>query len=182
MKMKNVFFKAASGLLCFLISCNAPSNRISDQPSASQAEKNLAKEHALLKGIETGDLSGLDTILVDPYMDYSSGEKPMARDSIRKILEKIHENIPNIKFTILAESATADNIFYLSRATGTTIAPSMGWPANTKIDQTAVGFVKVKNGMFVEHRGFFTPQDILKLDSLNKISRLKPNKETSKSK
>jgi hypothetical protein len=180
--MRNTLLKAASGLLCFLVSCKAPSNRISDSPSTSQAEKNLAKEHALLKGIETGDLSGLDTIIVDPYLDYNSGEKPIARDSIRKVLEKIHENIPNIKFSILAESATADNMFYLVRATGKTIAPSMGWPANTEIDQTAVGYVKIKNGMFVEHRGFFTPQHIFKLDSLNKTSRFKPNKETSKSK
>ncbi len=180
--MRNTLFKAASGLLCLLISCKAPSNRISAPQSTSQVEKNLAKEHALLKGIETGDLSGLDTIIVDPYLDYNSGENPIARDSIRKVLERIHENIPNIKFSILAESATADHMFYLVSATGTTIAPSMGWPANTKIDQTAVGYVKLKNGMFVEHRGFFTPQHILKLDSLNKLTKLKPNEETLKRK
>jgi hypothetical protein len=172
--MKNIFFTTALGLLCFLISCKVPTDGNSESLQTSQAKKNIAKEHAILKAIETGDLSGLDTIIIDPYLDYSSGEKPMARDSIKKILEKIHENVPNIKFKILAESATADNMFYLTRATGKTIAPSMGWPANTEIDVTAVGFVKIKNGMFVEHRGFFSPRDILKMDSLNKASTLKP--------
>ncbi len=180
--MKNVFFKSTLGLLCFLISCKEPVDRISDIPSISQAEKNLAKEHAILKGIESGDLSRLDTIITDPYLDYSSAEKPISRDSIKQILEKIHENVPNIKFSILAESATADIIFYMTRATGTTIAPSMGWPANTEFDVTGVGFIKVKNGMFVEHQGFFSPQDILKMDSLNKALKSKLNKETSKKK
>jgi len=180
--MKTAFLISTLGLLCFLTSCKDSINKISDHPSISQAEKNLAKEHAILKGIESGDLSGLDTIITDPYLDHSSAEKPISRDSIKKVLEKIHENVPNIKFTILAESATADIIFYLTRATGTTIAPSMGWPANTEIDVKGVGFVKVKNGMFVEHQGFFSPQDILKMDSLNKALTSKLNNETSKGK
>lgn len=180
--MKNVFLKSTLGLLCFLISCKEPVERISDIPSILQAQKNLAKEHAILKGIESGDLSGHDTIVTDPYLDYSCAEKPISRDSIKKVLDKIHENVPNIKFSILAESATADIIFYMTRATGTTIAPAMGWPAHTEIDVTGVGFVKVKNGMFVEHQGFFSPRDILKMDSLNKALKSKLNKETSKKK
>ena len=98
--MKNVFLKLTPGVLCFLISCKEPSNRISNLPSISQAEKNLAKEHAILKGIETGDLRGLDTIIIDPYLDHSSAENPISRDSIKKILETIHENVPNNNCTL----------------------------------------------------------------------------------
>jgi|GEM_PF-4355028 len=155
--MNNIIFAIALGIIYSFCSCQGPA---AGTPAVSQADQNLRNLHKLHRGIESGDLTVVDSIASVSFTDHLPGHTVVGRDSVKIYLRQVHDNIQDFKDSIIAESATDNWIFFMARITGTTKAPMMGKPTNTKLDFTAVRVIKVENGIFVETRAFLDPGDV----------------------
>jgi len=130
----------------------------------SMQESNKANSEKVYKAIETGDVSGLDSIMDKDIVDHSGPQGDIkGTDSVKAYFVMIHAHIPDVKITSIANATDGDYNFDLNRMTGTTNSEFMGMPANYKIDMTSVDVVKVKDGKAVEHWGFADPNEMMKM-------------------
>ena len=149
-------------MICLLMSCKDSSTTTSD--ATSKSEKNTENTKAVLKGIETGDLSVMDSFIADDVVDHGDGmHEVRGRDSVKKMLADFHNHISDLKMDLIADATDGDYEFSLIRMTGTTKDAMMGMPANTSIDRTNVGVVKMSDGKAKEHWLFANPKDMMKM-------------------
>ncbi len=157
---------AAIALLFTAISCNEAPKSESSTTAPSH------KDHVMMvyAGIESGDMSKMDEICAADIVDHMDRGDVKGVDSIKKVLGDIHNHFSNLKFEAIAEatSASGDYNFTLVRMTGTTKDAGMGMPANTAVDRTNVDVVKWVNGKAVEHWGFASEQEMMKMMNMNK--------------
>ena len=161
--MNKIPFAAAIGMTFYIFSCGTPAAPAS---TITQAETNLNNLHKLHRAIATGNLSVLDTIVSENYIDHLPGQDNVGRDNMKKYLQQIHDNLPDFKDSILAESASDNWIFFLARITGTTTTPMMGLPAHSKLDKKAVRIIKVEKGIFMETWVYVDPKDMIPAQNL----------------
>ncbi|MGH2566421.1 MAG: ester cyclase [Ginsengibacter sp.] len=170
--MKKLFLSIAIITFCFLISCNQPSsNSDTNSAATSQAEKDKAGTMAVYKAIETGDVSGLDSVIDKDAIDHSggpNGAEIKGLDSIKAMFTQMHDNMSDLKIESIANATDGDYNFDLNHMTGTTKNAFMGMPANTKIDMMSVDVVKIKDGKAVEHWGYQDPNEMMKMMQMQK--------------
>ena len=165
--MKKVFITATIVLVWVFVSCKDSTSAnlpTSTTDSTSQAEKNTANTNAVYRGIETGDLSVMDSFVAVDVVDHAGmmGEIN-GRDSVKKMLADIHNHISNIKIDLISDATGGEYHFALTRRTGTTKDNMMGMPANTPIDHTTVDVVRMVNGKAKEHWSFADLQEMMKM-------------------
>lgn len=174
----------ATVISVFFFGCKDTSTTTTSSTANSAAEQNKAKNEAVYKAIESGNLSGLDSIISKETVDHSiPGGGEAKGDSIIAMLSKMHNSFSDLKMEVIADAAEGDYVFTLVRMVGTTTAnPAMGLPANTKIDSKSVDVVKFKDGKAVEHWGFEDPQEMMKMMNMgpNKMSEHMENKMEAK--
>ncbi len=175
--MKKLSLAIACIIFCFLMSCKQSTSTANE--SNPQAEKNKANTKEVYKAIETGNVSGLDSIIDKDFVDHA-GENGDVKgiDSLKKMFTQIHNQINNIKLESIANGTDGDYNFDLNRMTGTTNSAFMGMPANTKIDMMEVDVVKIRDGKAVEHWSYVDPKDMMKMMQNMKMDHnMKPGAE-----
>lgn len=156
--MKKLLFVALTTLVCFCISCNNSSGN-------EQGEKNIATVHAVNDAIESGDVSKVDQYIAADGVDHS-GEHGEVKgiDSLKAAFLKMHSTYKDMKLEELRDAASGDYVFTLTRFTGTSTTASMGMPAGTSFDMTAVQVVKFnKDGKATDHWEYMTAADMMKM-------------------
>ena len=174
--MKKLFLSITCIITCFLISCNQPASTPgtdttkSTDVAPSQAEKNKAGTMAVYKAFETGDMSGLDSVIDKDVVDHNAGPSGEIKglDSLKKMFTQMHDNIADLKIESIANATDGDYDFDLNHMTGTTKTAFMGMPANTKLDMMSVDVVKIKDGKAVEHWGYMDPNEMMKMMQMQK--------------
>ncbi len=161
--MKKVFFAAFVTMLCFFVSCSNPP--ATDSKEKMEADKNRANIMEIYKGIESGDMSKMDSILTDDAIDHGSMGDIKSRDSIKKMLSDMHNHVANLKFDVIAEGTATGGGYYFSlvRVTGTTKDNMMGMPANTAMDMNSIDLVKLKDGKFADHWEYDEAKNVMKM-------------------
>lgn len=97
------------------------------------------------------------------------GREIKGSDSILAMLGSMHSRFADFNIDIIADAASGDYLFTLSRLTGITTAnPGMGMPPNKKIDSKSVDVVKVKDGKAIEHWSFIDPKEMMAMMPLEK--------------
>lgn len=169
---KLLFFSGLACLLFFFVSCSdnktdSPSGSIAnptDSSTTSMAEVNTANTRKIFMGIETGDMSMMDSIVSSDVVDHTPMGDVKGLDSVKKMLGDMHNHISNLKMDILADATGGDYHFVLVRMTGKTKDNMMmGMPANTAIDHTTVGVARMTNGKAVEHWSFMDPKEMMQM-------------------
>jgi predicted SnoaL-like aldol condensation-catalyzing enzyme len=141
-----------------------------DSTALTQAAKNKANTLAVYKGVETGDLSVMDNFVADDVVDHGGSHGDIkGRDNVKKELADIHNHISNLKMEMIAEATSGDYHFALVRVTGTSKDDSMGWPANSPVDDTSIDLVRLANGKAVEHWQFMDSRNVMAM-----MSKMKP--------
>ena len=157
--MKKIVFLIA--VISLLISCNDSSTSSSN----SAAEKAKANNRAVLKAIESGDASKLDSFITKDAVDHSSPSMTEVKgiDSIKKELGAMKQDFSDFKIDIMQEAAHDGYLFVLGKMTGTTTAsPGHGMPPNKKIEMTSVDVLKYNNdGMFTDHWSFNDAKEMM---------------------
>lgn len=149
--MKKIMIAPAALLLCFFVSCNT---KESTTTTNSDTEKMNAKSKAVYRAIETGDASGLDSVMADDVIDHEGPGDMKGKDAVKSFLAGISKHVKNPKFDIVAQAYNGEYHFTWVKLTGTALDSTMGWPANSAINSSWVDIVKVKDGKAVEHWGF----------------------------
>lgn len=160
--MKKILFTAA--MFCFFISCK-DSGTTSGTTDTSQNEKNLENNRKVMKAIETGDSSTINSLIADDAVDHQGpdGMDVKGGAGITHMLADMHNHVKNMKLEVITDAANGDYIFALSHFTGTVTDGFMGMPAGAAIDEKGVDVVKVnKDGKMIEHWGFVDPAAMMK--------------------
>jgi predicted ester cyclase len=166
--MKKLFYLTAASIIILLASCtdsNKPATDTTEAPEQSQADRNKANNRAVMKAIETGDSTVIDTLIASDAVDHTGPNMTEIKgDSIKRMLTNMHRGVKDLKIDVISDAADGDYVFTLSKMTGTTTAnPGMGMPPNTKMDMTSVDVVKFKDGKAVEHWSYMDPKDMMKM-------------------
>jgi len=158
--MKNLIVTTTCVIFCFLMSCKDSTTTHNN----SMQETNKANSKKVSNAIETGDVSGLDSIIDKDIVDHSGPNGDLKGiDSVKAFFLMIHSHIPDVKIESIANATDGDYNFDLNRMTGTTNSAFMGLPANYKMDMMSVDVVKIKNGKSTEHWGFSQPRDMMEM-------------------
>jgi len=156
--MKKFLTIAFAGAVGILSSCN------NSTTGGSQGEKNIAIVHAVNDAIESGDVNKLDQYIAADGVDHAGEHGDInGLDSIKAHLKRLHDEYPDMKLEELQEAANGDYVFSLTRFTGTNVVPSMGAPAGTHFDMSAVQVAKFKDGKATEHWEYMTMADMMKM-------------------
>ena len=167
--MKKLFTASVIIVFSLLMSCKESVS--TGNNNSAQAEKNKANTMEIYKAMETGDVSGLDSIVDKDFVDHSGPNSDVKGiDSLKNFFIQIHNYIPDLKMESIANATDGDYNFDLNRMTGTTNSPFMGMPANYKIDMTGVDVVKTKNGKAIEHWNYADPKDVMKMMDQSKMN------------
>lgn len=165
--MKKFFCLTGISVLFSLMSCTDSSTKTSTDGTSSttsEADRNKANNRAVMKAIETGDSTVIDTLIASDAVDHAGPNMTeMKGDSIKWMLRNMHNDISDLKIDVIADAADGDYVFTLSKMTGTTKTASMGMPPNTKMDMTGVDVVKFKDGKAAEHWSYMDPKDMMKM-------------------
>ena len=160
--MKKVLFASAVSLF-FLLSCK---DDASNSGNAS-GDKAKANNRAILKDIESGDVSKLDTYITKDAVDHNGmgGTEVKGVDNIKKDLGTMKQDFSDFKIDVMQEATNGDYLFVLGKMSGTTSAkPGNGMPPNQKVEMTSVDVLKFNSdGMFTDHWSFNDPHDMMKM-------------------
>jgi predicted SnoaL-like aldol condensation-catalyzing enzyme len=157
--MKQILSFFAVGLLCCCLSCNNEKTA-GETKDNSMAEKNLAASHVVASAFQTGDISGIDSVVASDFVDHTE-RGDMGRDSLKAMITMMHAHEKDMKMEVIKELADNDFVMSQMRYRGTSDG-SMGMP-NGPYDMQAVEVVKFKDGKAVEHWAFMQVSDMMKM-------------------
>ena len=80
--MRNIIFAVFAGLLCICTSCNSETAGTSDNNDNTEEQKNLAASNVITKAFQTGDVSGIDSVVADDFVDHTDRGDKIGRDSL----------------------------------------------------------------------------------------------------
>jgi len=173
--MKKFLTIASAGLMFFLTACNSSGDKsastdttaasMSASSSTSTGDKNIANVHAVNEAIMSGDVDKLGQYIAADGVDHAGEHGDIkGLDSIKANLKRFHDEYPDMKLESLQDAASGDYVFSLTRFTGTNKVASMGAPAGTHFDMTAVQVVKFgSDGKATDHWEYLSMADAMKM-------------------
>lgn len=156
--MRKILFAAIAGLLCICTACNNP-NADASNGNSKDREKNLAASQTISKAFQTGDISAIDSVVADEFIDHTDRGDMKGRDSLKAMVKFVHANFKDMKTETLREVADGDYVWSWMRYTGTSDG-SMGMPKGP-YDMQAIELAKFKDGKAIEHWSFIEAQDMM---------------------
>jgi predicted SnoaL-like aldol condensation-catalyzing enzyme len=155
--MKRIFLSASAIALCVCMSCNnADKGGMSDT-----AKKNLDANNAIMKMLETGDVSKMGDYIAVDALDHSQMGDIKGLDSIKASFIKMAPTMKSFKNTTIKEVADDEYVFSWGNSTGNNTDPSMG-PLGP-MSMSSVEVSKFKDGKAIEHWSFLNCQDVMKM-------------------
>jgi ketosteroid isomerase-like protein len=171
-----------------LISCNSNDTKVAGSEDKTDhmemAKKNTEKMKAVYHAIETGDVSGLDSLIADDAVDHNGnpdGTDVKGKENIKKMLAEIHTYFDNLKMEYMSDATSADGEYQFSsvRMTGKAKANPWGMPVGMDMDETSVDMVKIKDGKATDHWNFMSMKDVHEMMQGMKGNSMPAGKDTA---
>ncbi len=162
--MKHLLFAFAALLL--LLSCNdGTTNTTGTNENSAIAEHNAENTKKVYNAIQTGDVTGIDTLFTEDVVDHNAGPQGQdvrGRDSVIAMLREIHTYFDGLNLEMLYHATSPDGQYHYAtvRMTGTAKQNPWGMPVGMKMDDTSVDVIKLRDGKAQEHWGFLSWEDI----------------------
>ena len=150
--MKKSIFVAFTGLLCICTSCTSKTNGTSEKMDNTDQQKNLAANDVVTKAFETGDASGLDSVISDDFIDHTDRGDKKGRDSLKAMVNFVHANFKDMKMEKIRDAADGDYVYSWMTYSGTSDG-NMGMPKGP-YKMSVIELSKFKDGKAVEHWSF----------------------------
>jgi predicted SnoaL-like aldol condensation-catalyzing enzyme len=157
--MKKIPFIFCAGLVCFCYSCNN-SPMAGSGAANSQAQKNLEANHTVVKAFETGDVSGLDSVISADFVDHTDQGDKKGVDSLKAMVNMMHNNFKDMKMETVKELTDSNYVMAWMHYTGTGDGVMM--PAGP-FDMDIIETTRFQDGKAVEHWAFGEMQDMSKM-------------------
>ena len=162
--MRKFLLPVFAGLFCFT-SCNNKATVASTSGNDSMAQKNLDASHVVDKAFKSGDVSGIDSVVADDFVDHTDRGDIKGKDSLKSMISMMHSNFKDMKMETLKEFADNDYVFSWMRYSGNSDG-AMGMPKGP-YDMHGIEVVKFKNGKAVEHWSYMDMQEMAKMMGQN---------------
>jgi predicted SnoaL-like aldol condensation-catalyzing enzyme len=158
--MKKILFAVWAGLFFLFTSCNNSTPVSSEASDNSQAQKNMEANHTVTKAFETGDVSGLDSVISADFVDHTDQGDKKGVDSLKAMVNWVHNNMKDMKMETVKELADDNYVMSWMHYTGTGDGAMM--PAGP-YDMDIIETTKFRDGKAVEHWAFGEMQDMGKM-------------------
>lgn len=151
-----------------LISCNdktestttTETGMAGDYTASEQAK--LDAFNTVSNAFETGDISKVDSVVADDFVDHSDMGDVNGRDSLKKMIVMMHEKMKDSKTEVVNQAVSGDYVYSWMRYSGNSDG-SMGMPAGP-YDMKSIELVKFNgNNKAIEHWAFMDMQDMMKM-------------------
>lgn len=146
--------------LMFMASCNDDAGK-SQSHDSELKQKNIAASNAISKAFETGDISAIDSVVSDDFIDHTDRGDMKGPDSLKAAIKWVHANMKDMKMQKMHELADDEYVYSWMRYTGTSDG-TMGMP-NGPYDMSAIEVAKFKDGKAIEHWNFMEIRDVMKM-------------------
>jgi len=161
----------------FLLSCGSDSKSTeaagtpADKTTSARAQKNLDAVHVVDKAFETGDVSGIDSVLTADFVDHTD-KGPKNRDSLKVMIKMTHAADKTMKMETVKELADDDYVFALMHYTGTGDGVMM--PAGP-YDMHSIEVVKFNSdSKATEHWGYMEMGEVSKMmEKMGSMDKMK---------
>jgi steroid delta-isomerase-like uncharacterized protein len=123
--------------------------------SDASCDVNKALTRQFIKRISAGDLSAVDELVADDYVEHEQvpGLAP-GKAGVRQLFEMFHSAFAEAGVEVDDMIAEGDKVFVLARMTGTQRGEFMGIPATGHaIDVSVCDYFRVEGGALAEHWG-----------------------------
>jgi predicted ester cyclase len=150
-------------LLFFSISCLVYSQS-ADQVSMDAKYKSMYND--VLNALTSGKTDVLDKYIATDFIEHDPSPMMSKKSGLARIKEDFaayHKIFPDMKAKVHSIAVDGDYLFAYLTFTGTTSEPYMGMPANHKMTMNSVDVIRFKGDKAVEHWGFTSNEDIMKM-------------------
>jgi len=160
--MKKILFFILPIFSFALFSCDHVDHAtVASASETSAAQKNLEAHRTISKAFETGDVSGIDSVVADDFLDHTDRGDMVGKDSLKSMIKWGHENMKDMKGKVVKELADDDYVMAWMNFTGTSDG-SMGMPKGP-YDMNTIEVSKYRDGKAVEHWAFMNMQEMMKM-------------------
>jgi predicted SnoaL-like aldol condensation-catalyzing enzyme len=135
--------------------------KVASASDSSAAQKNLEAHRMITKTFETGDVSGIDSVIADDFVDHTDRGDMVGKDSLKSMIKWSHDNMKDMKMKAVKELADDDYVMAWMNMTGTSDG-SMGMPKGP-FDMNSIEVSKFRDGKAVEHWSFVNMQEMMKM-------------------
>jgi predicted SnoaL-like aldol condensation-catalyzing enzyme len=178
--MKKILFAVSAGLFCLFTSCNNETKTSAASESStesSQAQKNLEAHHTVVKAFQTGDMTGMDSVIGSDFVDHTDMGDKKGLDSLKAMVNFVRTTFKDMKTETVKELADDNYVMAWMHYTGTSDGKMM--PPGP-FDMDAIETTRFENGKAVEHWGFMESQDMAKFmqQQMQQMGKM-PKKDTA---
>jgi predicted SnoaL-like aldol condensation-catalyzing enzyme len=161
--MKQILVAVFAGIIWICISCNSGTTTSSDNNDNdnAQGQKNIAASDVVMKAFQTGDVSGLDSVIADDFIDHTDRGDMKGRDSLKSMVKIVHSSFKDMKFDKVRDVADGDYVYSWVNYSGTGDG-TMGMPKGP-YKMATIEVSKFRDGKAVEHWAFVNAQDMMKM-------------------
>ena len=134
--------------------------------AVSMDDQYKATYNKVLNALLTGNTSDLDKYISPDFIEHDPSPNMSTKSGIERIKEDFamyHKVFPDMKAKVHSIAVSGDMLFAYLTFTGTASEPYMGMPAGHKMTMNSVDLVRFKGNMAVEHWGFTSNEDIMKM-------------------
>lgn len=157
--MKKVFIALFAGMVFFYISCNETKHEAGGM--SEQQQKNIEASRTVVKAFETGDVSMIDSVIAEDFVDHTDRGDKIGRDSLKAMVNFVRANFKDMKVETISETADKDYVFHWLRYTGTSDGTG-GMPAGP-YDLRVMEISRFRDGKAVEHWGYMDVVEAMKM-------------------
>jgi predicted ester cyclase len=114
----------------------------------------IAARRLLEEGFGEGDLSVVDELVADDFVEHQNGVQGIGPDAVKQIIIGLRDSLSGLQFRVEATAAGQDTVWLRSRASARNAKPFMGWPPTGRAVEIDVFDVyRFSAGRIVEHWG-----------------------------
>jgi Predicted ester cyclase len=132
-----------------------------------------------MKAFETGDVSGLDSVISADFVDHTDQGDKKGVDSLKSMVNMIRSTFKDMKIETVKELADDNYVMSWIHYTGTGDGKMM--PPGP-FDMDVIETTKLQNGKAVEHWSFGETQDVTKMMQAQMQNMGKMNKKDAATK
>jgi len=113
-----------------------------------------AARRLLVEAFGDGDLSVIDEIVADDFIEHQNPVQGVGPDVVKQIVRGLHQSLSEMRYHIEAVAADGDTVWLRSRVTARNTRPFMGWPATGReIEIDVFDVIRFSAGKAIEHWG-----------------------------
>lgn len=167
---RRAMYKYLFSLLLFLSASVLVYSQGMDEMSKEAKYKMIYNE--VLGALTTGKTDVLDKYVASDFVEHDPSPMMSDKTGIERIKEDFaayHKLFPDMKAQVHSIAVSGDMLFAYLTFTGTAAEDHMGMPAGHKMTMNAVDIVRFKGDKAVEHWGFTSNADIMKMMQEDKM-------------